>query len=219
MSEDKKPRKMMSPKGFIGKATKPNISAAGFLAQHREYMLTGEMAIVLAPIVAKVDAGEIEAAPALDLAATLAMHYINATNILKGQRSIQAQGQGPKTVKVSRGPHKIKDWTAAIYNSEDVIQIRTKENGEEEEMYKEFDKSSEADRWIDRRLSLDCSPDCYGEVIHTPSARRTVILRDDALARFYKKPKGPTMKPQPGGGGSLSFRPKVKESKVTFSGG
>lgn len=218
MSEDKKPRKM-SPKGFLSKATKPNISAAGFLAQHREYMLSGEMAIVLSPIVAKVDAGELEVSLAVDMAATSAMHHIMATNILKGQRSIQAQGQGSKTVKVSRGPRQIKDWTAAIYNSEDVIQIRTKENGEEEEMYKEFDKSSEADRWVDRRLSLDCGPDCYGEVIHTPSARRTVILRDDALARFYKKPKGPTMKPQPGGGGSLSFRPKVKESKVTFSGG
>src|SRR5208282_2142241 len=149
MSEDKKPRKM-SCKGFLSKATKPNISAAGFLSQHREYMLSGEMSIVLAPIIVKVDTGEIEAIPALDMAATLAMHHINATNILKGQRSIQSQGTG--ATKVSRSPRKIKDWTAAIYNSEDVIQIRTKENGEEEEMYKEFDKSSEADRWIDRRL-------------------------------------------------------------------
>ena len=195
----------MSPKGFLSKATKPNVSAAGFLAKHREYMLSGEMAIVLKPVITQVDAGEIEAASALDKVATLAMHFINATNILKGQ--------------ARSAPRNVKDWTAAIYDSEDTIQIRVKENGEEEEMYKEFDKSSEADRWVDRRLSLDCGPDCYGEVIHTPSARRTVILRDDALARFYKKPKGPTMKPQPGGGGKLSFGVRVKETKVTFSGG
>jgi len=217
MSNEIKKIRNMTPKGFLSKATKPNISAAGFLAQHREYMLSGEMSIVLAPIIAKVDAGEIVPDMAVSKIADSTMHFIIASNILKGQKAMKAQEPGAP--KESRGSRKAKDWSAGIYNSADDIQIRVKDNGEEEEMYKEFDKSSDAERWVDRRLALDCGPDCYGEVIHTSSKRRNVVLRDDALARFYKRPKSAVMKSQPSGGGSLSFGVRVKESKATFSKG
>lgn len=206
----KKPRKM-SAKGFLSKITKPNVSAAGFISAYREFMLTGELSYVLSPIIARVDAGDLLPTPALVLISNATMYHQIASDTIKAEKAIEEQ-QNPTSVKP-------KNWTATIYDSKDVIQVRINPKGEEENLIKSFDVSGDADRWVDRRLSLDGQGDWYAVIQHSHSNVRVVIMRNDAMARFYRQAKKPTMKAQSKSTGALSFRPHVKESRSTFSRG
>lgn len=202
----------MSCKGFLSKITKANLSATGFIAQYREYMVSGEMAYVLSPIIAKVDAGELLPTPAIVLLGNAAMYHQIAADTIKAEKSIETQ-QNPTSSA------QLKNWVASIYNGENVIQIRMKENGEEEELVKGFEVSGDADRWVERRMALNGQGDWYAIIAHTHSKVQVVVTMNDAMARFYKKVKGPTMKVASKSTGALSFRPHVKESRSTFSRG
>lgn len=55
----------MTPKMFLARST-GKVSAAAFLAQYREYLLTGKLAELTMPILQKLDKGEVMPTPALN---------------------------------------------------------------------------------------------------------------------------------------------------------
>lgn len=206
MSEQKKERRM-TPKGFLAKTqTKAANSAIGFLAQYREYLLTGEVASKTAPIIAKVDAGELLPTPAIPLIQRAVMDHIIESDKQKMDQPAATSGGGTR-----------KAWRATVFDASGNVMTRIKENGEEEELVKGFDLSSDADRWCDRRL-FEGTHGWYAEVEHTAMNVKTRIERGDAMARILKKPKGPTVQVKGKSTKTLGFGVKAKQTRVTFSG-
>jgi hypothetical protein len=96
---------------------------------------------------------------------------------------------------------------------------RRKPNGEWEEMTKTFDMSQEAQRWLDRRLVFDGASDYVGVIQHCLSPVQETISRDEAIARILAGKKMASHRITGGKTTALSFRPKVKETRVEFSRG
>jgi hypothetical protein len=207
-TETNKKSKSMSPKGFLRKSTTAK-SALGFLAAYRDYMVNGELAPVLSPIVAKVDSGELMPTPAVSLISHAVMAHIIAIDTAKAEKAIEAQEAGPTSNK---------PWLCTIYNSSDVVQTRLNAQGEEEDLIKGFGDASSADRYADRNL-IECSSDCYAVVESTTMKVRTVILRADTMARLLKNKKGPVIHQKGKSTKSLGFGMKVPESRARFSDG
>ena len=206
MSEQKKERKM-TPKGFLAKTqTKAAKSAIGFLTQYREYLTTGEVAEQTSPIIAKLDAGEILPTPALKEVQNAVMMHIIKADEKKLEQPAATSGGGTR-----------KAWRATVFDASGNVMTRIKENGEEEELVKGFDLSSDADRWCDRRL-FEGTHGWYAEVEHTAMNVKTRIERGDAMARILKKPKGPTVQVKGKSTKTLGFGVKAKQTRVTFSG-
>ena len=217
----------MSAKGFLNKATRPHLSAAGFLAKHREYMTTGELAPVLSPIIVKLDQAKAEALAAqmdteslakegLGEIARAVMQHIIVSDCAKA--TVQANKPVKEVKKVVREVRR-KNWTAAVYNAAGEVQTRINAKGEVENLVKGFDLSGDADRWLDRRLALDVASDCYGQLKHSHSRIEVKISREDAMARLYKQGAGMVMKHQSKTTSSLSFGVRVKNDKANFSHG
>jgi hypothetical protein len=195
----------MTEKGFLHKS-QGKIAADAFLAAHRQWLETGELALATTPILRKLDQGEILPTPALHEVQVAVMNHM----VAMAHR---------KTVEAKNAPAaKPKNWTTTIFNAKGEVQTRIKEDGEVEDLIKGFDLSSDADRWADRRL-VEGASDWYAEVTHAMMPIKTVILRDDAMARVFKKVGSPVMKRVGGTTSSLSFRPKAHEDRSRFSAG
>ena len=199
----------MSPQGFLSKVNAAK-SAAGFIAQYREYMTTGKLAPILSPIVAKVDDGQLDAEGGIKDIANMVMTHIIASDMLKLEQAAESGAQ--------RGTQ--KNWLATIYTATGDIAIKINSKGEEEELVKAFDKSADGDRWVDNRLYNDGEPGWYGVVEFTKATNvRSVIMRDDSLSRIMRKKKGPVIHQKAVSTKSLGFGVHAKTSGVTFSKG
>jgi hypothetical protein len=209
---DKKERKM-SPKGFLHKcSTKAANSAIAFLAAHRAFLETGELAHKTSPILSKLDSHELLPTPALKEIQYAVMAHIIESDRQKLEDKIQAAQEG--STKTTRKP-----WCATIYDAAGVIQTRVKEDGEVEDLVTGWDLASAADRWVDRRL-FEGASDWYGVVEHTviPNVSSR-IERADSMARILKQAKGPTCQVKGKSTKTLGFGVKAKETRVTFSRG
>lgn len=216
MSTDKKER-VMSPKGFLHKTTtKAAASASAFLAQYRDWLSTGEVAIVTAPILAKLDSKELLPTPALSEIINAVYTHMVVSEIRKGEEAMARREAGPQS--------KPKNWIVTVYDSRGNIATRINAKGENEELTKSFDLGQEADRWADRRL-VEGEPDCIAVVQHATILNRhgeplsQTILRGDAMARAFAASKGPVMRKTGGTTSSLSFRPKAHNDVSKFSHG
>ena len=227
MSEDKKVR-VMTAKQFLNYSNKGKAlaSASGFLQAHREWLETGELADAVLPLLDKHDDDKEEAlAVGVDTESlakvTLAdiqqaaVDHILAAALTPKERAVRITKAKEKVAKEPKLP---KAWIVTIYNSKDEVQIRVSANGDEEEMIKGFDSSSEGDRWADRRLVFDCASDCYAVVKHSFSSLKTIILRNDAMYRIMRSKSGPASKRKPVNA-KLAWGAKVKQSHASFSRG
>jgi len=149
MSDSDKKIRVMSPKGFLHKANSAK-SALGFMDQYRQYMLTGELASVLSPIVFKVEEGNLLPTPALAEIQNAVFHHIVALETSKAMASME-RSNAPKKIKIEREPRIPKNWLATILTASGEIATRINSKGEEEELSKEFDDASSADRFCVRR--------------------------------------------------------------------
>lgn len=210
MANEKKERKM-TPKGFLAKANSPAAaaSAIGFLKQYREYLTTGELKDATSPIIAKFDAGELPASPALKEIQYAVMTHIIKSDADKLDQKESGSGGG--------GGGTRKPWRCTIFDAAGNVQTRITTKGEEEELIKGFDLSSDADRWADRRL-FEGTHGWYAIVEHTVMNVKTRIERGDSMARILKKPKGPTVQVKGKSTKTLGFGVKAKQTRVTFSG-
>jgi hypothetical protein len=216
MSNEKKER-VMTPKGFLHKTTtKAAASASAFLSQYREWLSTGEVAIVTAPILAKLDAKELMPTPALSEIINAVYTHMVVSEIRKGEEAMARREAGPQSTP--------KNWIVTVYDSRGNIATRVNAKGETEELTKSFDKGQDADRWADRRL-VEGEPDCIAVVQHATILNRhgeplsQTILRGDAMARTFAASKGPVMRKTGGTTSSLSFRPKAHNDVSKFSHG
>lgn len=227
MSNAKKER-VMTPKGFLHKTTtKAAASASAFLAQYREWLTTGEVAIATMPILTKLDQDKAAALAAkqdteslakasLDLIINAVHTHMLMVEIRKGEEAMARREAGPQS--------KPKNWIATIYDAKGNVATRINPKGEVEELTKSFDLGQEADRWADRRL-VEGEPDCIAVVQHATILNRhgeplsTTILRGDAMARAFAATKGPVMRKTGGTTSSLSFRPKAHNDVSKFSHG
>lgn len=197
----------MGLRGLMHKATTSK-SAIGFFAQYREYMVSGELAPILSPIISKVDAGELLPTPGMKEVANAVMTHILASATAKVEAAADSN--------VRTGTS--KPWIATVYLPDGSIASRINPKGEEEDLIKAFDKNADSYRWADRRLTEACDG-AYCEIDHPASGGIEVIHRVDALARFYRTKKGPTCQVRGRSTPVLKFQGKAKQTRVSFSRG
>lgn len=179
--ETKKTR-VLTPKSFLVKTTqKAAASAAGFLQAHRDFLLTGELASVASPIIARLDARELLPTPALGEIQRAVLSHIVACDQAKLEE---------KMVQPSAGGGSQKPWLATIRDEKGNICTRINSKGEEVDLVQAFDTAAPADRWCDRRL-VEGASDWYALVEHTLSPVVTRIDRNEAVARLLKNKPGP----------------------------
>jgi hypothetical protein len=158
-----------------------------------------------------VDDGTLFPSPGLELirAAVLA-HHIQVEN-RKFEEKLLADPIGSTAAP--------KNWTVTIYTSKGEVATRVNDHGKVVDLEDGFALAQDAAGWCDRRLVNDCPPDCFGVIVHNASSHEEVIMRDDAMARVFRKKGGPMTKRQSKGDGKLSFGVKVKQSHASFSRG
>jgi hypothetical protein len=198
----------MTLKGWLSKSN-GKVSAAGFLAQHREFLTTGDLAPFTSPILAKLDKGELLPTPALHEVQSVVLSHILAADAVKGEAKLRKDQEEPK---------KSKPWTATIFDAKGEVQTRVKENGEIEDLIKSEDNSSALERWCDRRL-FDGAPDWYAVMTHNVLNVTTTISRDQAIARILRKPTSAVCKTTGGSTSKLGFGVKAKNFVAKFSHG
>jgi hypothetical protein len=213
-----KKARAMSLKGFLHKSTgKAALAASGFIAAHREFLLTGELALFTAPILSKVDSRELLPTPALEeIKAVVLAHHL--AEEIRTQEEKMARANEPSE-------RKTKAYVATIYDAKtgEVVQV-TNDKGKVVDLTESFEDGTRAEGWTDRRL-FDGAPHWFGVVTATKLFKQdgsnftANIQRDDSIARILRKPKAPVMKAQKKSGGRLSFGVKCHESRASFSRG
>ncbi len=209
-----KPRNMTA-KGFLHKSG-GKVSAAGFLAEYRNWLLNGDFAQVSSPILAKLDSGEILPTPALDEIRQAVFSHHLRLEALKAEK---------KLLESTAGEAPSKPWNVRVYTAKGEIATRNNPTtGEVEDLDQDFDTASAADRWADRRL-FEGESDNYAVVSSNALYRSdgdpisTVVLRADAIARILKQPKGPIAKKTGTRDNKLSFGVKAVQDRCHFSHG
>lgn len=195
----------MTEKGFLNKAG-GKVSAAAFLAQHREFLTTGTLASLTSPILAKLDSGEILPTPALGEIKSAVLAHMVAKDIAKGE------------ARAERAERTEKPYTATVYDAEGNVCTRTDAEGEIKALVSNFDDAYKAEGWCDRRLDAE-GPGAYALLVHNGTGRTDRIERDESIGRLYggRRPS-PVMKQQ-GSGGSLGWKMKAKGDHFHFSRG
>lgn len=201
----------MTARGFLAKTnTKAAMSAKGFIDGYREYLLTGEVAYVTAPIVEKLDNGALLPTPALNEIRDAVFAHVLELDRIKAEESIEKAGS--PSVNSEKHFH-----VTVIDAATGMVCMREKEDGTLEKLSKRFSKPQDAERWADRRL-FDGAPSWFAKVTHHDTPW-DIIERDDAIARILKRPRNASTRTVKYGGSSLNFGTKVKETTVKFSQG
>lgn len=211
MTETKKTR-IMSPRGFLHKAS-GKVSADAFLAQHRAWLQSGDLATLTTPILVKLDNKEVLPTPALEEIKGAVLSHMLLKEATKNEDAIL----NPPPAATP------KPWIATVYNAKGEVQTKLNAKGEEVDIQEGFILGQDAERWTDRRL-VEGASDWYGVIAHTVMTHNgeplsQVILRDDAMARVFQEKKGPAMKSQSKSAGKLSFGVKVHNDRSIFSKG
>lgn len=199
----------MTPKGFLHKATtKAANNATAFLAAHRAWLETGEPADLTSPILRKLDDKALMPTPALEEIKNAVLCHFLAQETKKAEEAM-AKANEPKVQKA---------YEATIFDANGNVATYVNAEGETKELRQSFDLSQEAERWCDRRL-FDGAPDWHGEVHSTKGLPPIHVLREDAIARILKKPKGPAVHTKGVSTKRLGFGVKAKGDHFHFSKG
>jgi len=186
----------MSPKGFLRKASAAK-SAIAFFAAHREYLTSGEISEVTAPIIIQVDNGELLPTPALAILQDAVLkHLLNQD-----------------TIETEVSKRKPKNYVARILDEKGEV---CQKGGDE--LISEHKLAQDVEGWVDRRL-FEGASDWTGEIVHTETGIVTIVFRSDAIARMMHKRRGPTCQTKSKTTGKLSFGVKVRETHARFSAG
>lgn len=203
----------MGIKGFIHKSM-GKVSAAAFLAAHRQFLLSEELAPVTSPILSKLDAG--------DMMPTAGLNEIR--DAVYRHMVVSEARQAEEKLHRAQSSQTEKKYIATILDSEGNVQTRKNKEGEDEDLVKSFEKLQDAEGWCERRLN-EGAPDWHGEILATKllDSEGSPILfwvdRGKAVSRMMKAKPGAVMKGQSKAAGSLSFGVKAKPSHSTFSHG
>lgn len=200
--------KVMSPKMFLHRAGQAK-SAIAFLEAHRDWMVSGELASVVSPILAKIDTKELFPTPGLrEIQNAVLAHYL-ASAVRQAEEKIT------KREKVANVPSNDKNYVAHVYDA----------HGNELYEPQEHKFDTDAIRWIDRRLIKE-SPGSYGEVSHLIMTDRDgnpltiTVHRDESMGRLLKSKK-PAVSRRTGVGLNKphTWHAKAKQTRSSFSHG
>jgi hypothetical protein len=224
MSESNKKERAMSVKGWLRKAETSKLSASAFLAAHRSFLETGELAELVSPILRMHDDEKQELlstksdteGPAdkyLHLIKDAVFSHHMQAEVSKAERRVAEQDANPS----GSIP---KNWLGTVYDSKGNVAL----TDDGKEITASFALASDADRWADRKL-FDNASDCFAVIEHTKIMRAdgtpisTVVMRDDAISRLLKVKKQPFSKKTGSRDGKLSWGAKVQQSHAHFSRG
>lgn len=193
--------KGMTLKGFVRKATVAK-SAIGFLDAQKEFIRQHSF---LSPTLEQYEGGKVIATEALNQIRDIAFVHMVDADIEKAKK---ASSKEPRQKAE-------KSYKVTIFHKEGSQVVE----GESES----FDLLQTADGWADRKLFADASS-LHAEIVTSligknGSPIKFTVMRQDAIARTLRAKKGPTMKSNAVGGGSLSFKPRVKNDTFYFSRG
>lgn len=198
----------LTVKGFLHKTTtKAARSAEGFIAQYREFLQTGDLAAITAPILIKLDKGEILPTPALQEIKTVVFTFALDEDIKKAESAmVAAEESGERTTTPKNYMVDIVDSTGKVIDS----------FGDNHDLH--------ARNWADRKLFQGAS-DCHAVITSTHLVGKNgqpltqIVTRDSAIGRILKTSKGPVMKRSPQSSSSLGFGVKAKQDHAHFSKG
>lgn len=197
----------MSPKMFLHRASQAK-SAIAFIGQYREWMVSGELASVVNPILAKIDTKELFPTPGLrEIQNAVLAHHL-ASQVRQAEEKIT------KREVVANVPSNDKNYIARVFdaagNEMDADDVK-------------FD--TDGIRWCDRRL-IKMEPGAYGEVSHLIMTDRDgnpltiTVHRDESMGRLLKEKKGPVVRRTGSGLNKPHVWPaKCKQTRSSFSHG
>lgn len=201
--------KPISLKMFLHRASRTK-SAAAFLEGHRGWLETGELADEATPILAKLDANELQATPSLEALCQVAAGHMLA--------QIQNDAERPERQSRSEKPYIgiIKDTFGNV--------VTVKNDDKEKELRAGFDRLQDAERWTQRRLS-ETNADWNAEVICANCIGKDgkpVVFktsRVEAIRAQAPKKKSPFMHQRRSSGGFDNTKVPVNPTHVRFSRG
>lgn len=225
-SETKKPR-AMTVKGFLHKAN-GNSAPLAFLAAHRAWLETGELAAVTSPILAKLDSKELLPTPAKEAIMAAVFNHQLAQD-LESSKATLAHPAKVKGEKGARAAREEKPHTVVIYTAEG--NVATREVLDEEtgaidvvDLIGGFDMIQDAQGWTDRRLEEN--PGCHGIITSHKLRRADGSVWTEKVERDYKhssrmegRTGGPVMKKRPQSTPRLGFGVKARNDRSVFSRG
>jgi hypothetical protein len=195
----------MTIKGFVTKATSTSLSAAGFLAQYREYLSTGEVGGIATPILTKIDSGDLTPEIGLEqITNVIFAHMLNVTiNAVEKKLTESSKLESSST----------RNYVTKLYSPQNK---ELKSEG--------FNLPQDAERAGERWL-LNSEPSSYVKVESVKLKMKdgqpfiTTITREDAFANQYRTKKGAVMKGKPVSSSKLGFGVHVKQDHCHFSRG
>ena len=212
----------MTEKGFLYKA-KGKISAAAFIAQHREWLVSGTLAPLTTPVLAKLEAGELYPTQALNELCKAVMGHMVARQIVEGETKINREPSAGTSG--GGGARTTKPYTATVYDEKGNMQSRMTQDSEGAEKDVDlklgFDCHYKAQGWCDRRLDQG-GPGWYALIVDNASGRVIDrIERAASIGRLYstRPGSGPAMKKMSKESGGLKWKMKAKGDHFHFSKG
>jgi hypothetical protein len=191
----------MTAKGFFKKSeSKAAASVEAFLAAHKEWLLNGEASYCTAPVVARLDAGELLPTPALQAIREAVMGHLMLIDML-GATDRKEEAEEKK----SAAPKTPKPFIAYILDEYKNVMLK-----------KGFDLPQRASEWVDRRL-VENGSECSGEVAHKGKPWEA-ITREESLARILGTRKSSQVCKSMGSSDG-NWRMACKPSKAIFSHG
>lgn len=193
-------------------------SAVGFFAAYTENLAAGkigeEIDEVVSPFIRKMNEGKLRAGAALvDLRSTLLTLHLESEH----KKAVKALH---KSIEDANKPPKA--YVATVRNEDGQIMTKVNDKGEVVELYQEFEKQTDAERWCIRRLFHDSEVSWHGEVLFTkclPGIDDTLVIsREDAIAEILK-PGGRPVMHRTKTSATLSNKMKAKGDHCHFSHG
>lgn len=197
-------KRNMSIKGFVSKAVATK-SAQGFLAQYREYLISGEVAPIASPILVQIDSGEIPHEEGLEAITNAVFQHMIKLSVNKAEAQLAAA----ETATVPANKNYIAKLFTAAGNEIDSNTFLLPQDAERQ-----------GERWL-----VNSESGCYAHVESLKLRTRegkpfiTIITREDAFARQYRTKKGPVMKGKPVSTNRLGFGVHAKQDHSHFSRG
>lgn len=236
----------MTPKRFVSYKLSGKVSAEGFLTAHWDFLLGQEY---LTPILEAYENKELLPTPTVQACQAAVLSHILEVEVQKGTSKIQAKKEGSTKVVRRKNEGEVEEPEAVLaryqvtlfckfYDRAGGCEVKVGEVERKKEVEQEVNgvmvvktitekepaifncnDFNSASRLADRKLS-ERGDAVYATIVNTHDRPiTTTIQRDDAIARMFKSPKGPSTRNVSSGGSNLGFGIKAKNDRSHFSRG
>jgi len=195
-------------KKFISQSS-GKVSAEAFLKAHYEFLILGELSILVEPIFQRLEKKEVMPTAALNEIRKIAFDFFVESEANK----IIAKETSKKTKNTKSTSKKM--YSAVIYTASGNIATFIDNEGNEKDLVFNTDNPLQAESWCNRKL-FDL-PNCYGKVVNKVTGFTNEISRDSAIAAILRT--GPIGAYKKTGSDGKSWKMKAKGDHFHFSHG